>query len=66
MLVGENDRLEAQEVVVILEAMKLEVSIKVKARLDQCAVRKVLAKPGDIIESGTSLLVCKRADSSGR
>lgn len=60
VLVGENDTLQAQQVVVTLEAMKLEINIKVDARLDQCMVQKVLVKPGDIIESGRPLLTCTK------
>lgn len=44
----------------ILEAMKLEISIKVDARLDQCVVRKVLVKSGDIIDSGSPLVICAK------
>lgn len=64
MLVKEDDKLQAQQVVVILEAMKLEISVRVDARLDRCAVQKVLVKPGDIIESGSPLLICTKPGSA--
>ena len=60
VLIKENEKLQTQQVVVILEAMKLEISIKVDARLDQCVVRKVLVKSGDIIDSGSPIVICAK------
>lgn len=58
VLIKENDGLRSEQVVVVLEAMKLEINIKADTRLDGCLVKKVLVKPGDSIESGAPLIIC--------
>ncbi|PKY05987.1 hypothetical protein P168DRAFT_233496 [Aspergillus campestris IBT 28561] len=63
VLVQEDDALETGQVVIILEAMKLEISIRVDARFDQCSVRKLLVQPGDTIEGGSPLLIGINGDN---
>ncbi|KAF9884998.1 hypothetical protein FE257_000821 [Aspergillus nanangensis] len=60
VLVHENEELQADQLVVVLEAMKLEISIRVDSRFDHCRVKKVLVKPGDTIEGGSPLLISTR------
>lgn len=62
VLVRDDDALEAGQVVIILEAMKLEISLRVDSRFDQCSVRKVLVQPGDTIEGGSPLLIGIKGD----
>lgn len=52
--------LETEQLVMVLEAMKLEISMKVDSRFDNCRVKKVLVKPGDTIEGGSPLLICTK------
>jgi urea carboxylase len=44
-MVSDGDNLMANQVAVVLEAMKLEISVKVDAALDGMLVQKVLVQP---------------------
>lgn len=62
VLVQDDDALETGQIVINLEAMKMEISIRVDARFDQRSVRKVLGQPGDTIEGGSPLLIGIKED----
>ena len=57
--VKEGMLLEANQVVVILEAMKLEVSIRVPCSLDGARVKKIAASPGTSIQVGAKLILAE-------
>lgn len=62
VLAQDDDALETGQIVINLEAMKMEISIRVDARFDQRSVRKVLVQPGDTIEGGSPLLIGIKED----
>jgi urea carboxylase len=53
-----GDKLENEQIVAVLEAMKLE--IPVKAELEGGVVEKVLVKPNDVVEAGRPLILLRK------
>ena len=53
VLVEKGDRLEAGDIVVVIEAMKMQSNYKVSSA---CTVREVLVKEGDSVASNQVLL----------
>lgn len=62
IFVTANEVLHAEQPVLALEAMKLEISIKADSRFHGCRVKKVLVRPGDTIEGGAPLLICTKGN----
>lgn len=62
VLIKDKDVLQMEQVAVVLEPMKLEVSIRVDVCVDNSRVKKVLVKPGDTIEGGSPLFICRKSD----
>lgn len=60
MLVHKNEKLRAKQVVVVLEAMKMEINVNADPRFEGCVV-EVFVKPGDTVESGRALIAVRRA-----
>jgi len=58
----EGDKLNKDQVVVILEAMKLEIAVRSEAPVVGSVVEKILVQPGDSIEAGKPLILVRRAD----
>ncbi|GFF86643.1 putative urea carboxylase [Aspergillus udagawae] len=58
--VKQGDKLEESQVVVILEAMKLEIAVRVQPSAAGATVEKVLAPPGEPIEAGKPLLLVRK------
>jgi urea carboxylase len=58
--VKQGDKLQENQVVVILEAMKLEIAVRVEPSAVGATVEKVLAPPGDSIEAGKPLLLVRK------
>jgi urea carboxylase len=56
--VKEGDKVKKEQVVAILEAMKLEIPVKAEA--DGAVVEKVLVKPNDVIEAGRPLVLVRK------
>jgi urea carboxylase len=53
-----GDKLKNEQIVAVLEAMKLE--IPVKAELEGGVVEKVLVKPNDVVEAGRPLILLRK------
>lgn len=60
VLVHKNEKLRAKQVVVVLEAMKMEINVNADPRFEGCVV-EVFVKPGDTVESGRALIAVRRA-----
>ncbi|KAL4809232.1 allophanate hydrolase subunit 2-domain-containing protein [Aspergillus unguis] len=59
--VKEGDKLEKDQVAVILEAMKLEIAVRTESVAAGAVVEKILAQQGDSIEAGKPLMLVRRA-----
>ncbi|PWY90071.1 hypothetical protein BO70DRAFT_330289 [Aspergillus heteromorphus CBS 117.55] len=57
--VREGDKLDHDQIVVILEAMKLEIVVRVESTAAGATVEKVLVQPGDSIEAGKPLALVR-------
>jgi biotin carboxyl carrier protein len=55
----EGDTLGENQVVIILEAMKLEIAVRTEAAAVGGVVEKVLVQPGDSIEAGKPLVLVR-------
>lgn len=61
--VKQGDRIQGEDhVVVILEAMKLEIAVKPEPGAAGGTVEKVLVQQGDAIEAGKPLLLVRRKE----
>ncbi|KAL4975603.1 allophanate hydrolase subunit 2-domain-containing protein [Aspergillus desertorum] len=60
--VKEGDKLDKDQVVVILEAMKLEIAVRAESAAVGAVVEKILAQPGDSIEAGKPLVLVRRLE----
>jgi urea carboxylase len=60
VLVKEGDVLESDQTVAILEAMKLEINVKVEADLVGRTVEMVVVKPGDSVSAGDVVLFARK------
>jgi biotin carboxyl carrier protein len=60
--VKEGDKLDTDQVVVILEAMKLEIAVRSEAPVVGSVVEKILVQQGDSIEAGKPLMLVRRAE----
>jgi urea carboxylase len=49
-------------VVAILEAMKLEISVRADDGLDGGKVEKLLVRPGDVVKAGDPLVLVRRGE----
>ena len=56
--VSEGDELESEQLVSILEAMKLEIPVKLEEGM-KGKVEKVLVKPNDVVEAGAPLVLLR-------
>ncbi|KAH3255526.1 hypothetical protein KXW23_009426 [Aspergillus fumigatus] len=61
--VKQGDKLDENQVVVILEAMKLEIAVRVEPSTAGATVEKILAPPGEPIEAGKPLLLVRKIKS---
>lgn len=61
--VQEGDELKEDQVVVILEAMKLEINVNAEAHMAGLKVEKLVVKPNDVIEAGKPLMLLRKAKS---
>lgn len=54
--------MEEDQNAAILEAMKMEINVKIEKGFHGHIVQEVLVSPGDIVQSGSPLLVVKREE----
>ena len=57
--VKEGDTLEANQIVAILEAMKLEIAVRAEDDLAGSAVEKLLVRPNDSVKAGDPLVLTR-------
>lgn len=60
--VQEGDKLDIEQVVSILEAMKLEIPVKAEQSMQGATVEKLLVKPNDVVSAGKPLMLLRRAE----
>lgn len=61
--VEEGEKLKEGQVVVILEAMKLEINVNAESSMASATVEKLLVKPNDVVEAGKPLVLLRKARS---
>ena len=61
MEVKEGDVLKSEQIVSILEAMKLEIPVKTEEGMEGMTVEKLLVKPNDVVEAGKPLILLRKA-----
>lgn len=59
--VKEGNRISKDQVVAVLEAMKLEIAVRAEQSADGATVEKILVKPNDVVEAGKPLVLVRRA-----
>ena len=59
-MVSEGDVLKADIIVVILEAMKLEITVRAEQKFEGLTVEKLLVRPNDVVEAGDALVLIRR------
>lgn len=59
--VNQGDTINQDQVVIILEAMKLEIAVRADLTAVGTKVEKVLVQQGDSIEAGKPLLLARKA-----
>jgi urea carboxylase len=57
--VQEGDNIKANQTVVTLEAMKLEIDVRAEVDTDGWIVEMLLVKPNDIVNAGQPLLLIR-------
>ena len=57
----EGDTVECNGVVAILEAMKLEISVRAEYELAGARVEKLLIRPNDVVKAGDPLVLVRKA-----
>lgn len=57
----EGDKIEAEQVVTILEAMKLEIAVRAEEDVVGSTVEKILIKPNDVVQAGKPLMLTRKA-----
>lgn len=58
--VQEGDEIAANQVVTILEAMKLEIAVQADASVAGGTVEKILVKPNDSVEAGKPIMLVRK------
>ncbi len=56
----EGDVVESNDVVAILEAMKLEISVRAEEELAGARVEKLLIRPNDVVKAGDPLVLVRK------
>ncbi len=59
--VKEGDVVKDEQIVSILEAMKLEIPVKTDESMVGAKVEKLLVKPNDVVQAGNPLMLLRRA-----
>ena len=60
MLVQKDEKLQSKQVVVVLEAMKMEINVNADPRFEGCVVEEIFVRPGDSVESGKALIAARK------
>lgn len=59
--VKEGDTVKVEQVVSILEAMKLEIPVKTEPEMEGATVEKMLVKPNDVVQAGSPLMLLRKS-----
>jgi urea carboxylase len=62
--INEGDKVKHGHIVIILEAMKLEIAVRAEAEAEGGTVEKALVKPNDVVEAGKPLLLVRKANAA--
>lgn len=57
----EGDTVKVEQVVSILEAMKLEIPVKTEPEMEGATVEKMLVKPNDVVQAGSPLMLLRKS-----
>ena len=60
VIASEGDILERNQVVAILEAMKLEISVRAEEGLEGCKIEKLLVRPNDVVKAGDPVALVRK------
>jgi urea carboxylase len=58
--VKEGDKIKLEQVVSILEAMKLEIPVKAEESMEGAVVEKMISKPGETVEAGKPIMLLRK------
>lgn len=58
----EGDVLEADQVVTILEAMKLEITVRAEEEFAGGKVEKLLVRPNDVVKAGDPIVLVRKTE----
>ena len=58
--IKEGDKVEREKVVIILEAMKLEIPVRAEDEMTGWVMEKVLVKPNDVVQAGSPLVLLRK------
>jgi urea carboxylase len=58
--VKEGETVKLEQVVSILEAMKLEIPVKTEEEMEGATVEKLLVKPNDVVQAGAPLMLLRK------
>jgi urea carboxylase len=59
--VKEGDKIKLEQVVSILEAMKLEIPVKAEESMEGAVVEKMISKPGETVEAGKPIMLLRKS-----
>lgn len=62
VMVEEGQKIQANEVVAILEAMKLEINVNAPEDMEGAVVEKLLVQPGETIKAGGHIALMRSAN----
>ena len=62
VVANEGDILKANDVVTILEAMKLEIAVRAEDELADSKVEKILVRPNDIVKPGEPVALVRKRE----
>lgn len=63
VIANEGDELKANDVVTILEAMKLEIAVRADDEIAGAKVEKLLVRPNDVVKAGDPVALVRKRDS---
>jgi biotin carboxyl carrier protein len=64
--VSVGDVITAQEVLVILEAMKMEIAVRAPSSAEQFKVESILRETGERVEAGDVLVLLRKLPAGNR
>ena len=59
--VGDGSEVETNQVITILEAMKLEINVNTPEDAENAKVEKMLVRPGDAVKAGEKLALLRKS-----